>query len=164
MRKTVTSLGIAGNDLNRCDAPALQHKIRANSKRTAVFFANSRLRGVGMGDGGWKRVALDSNKERLVQKKGFLYVKRRLLRTVKSCSNERCFGCSNERLLRAKRKAFCKWKPFVLRKRAVFSAYEKPTGKEKSFSQHTRASTSHRTQTNVQQPFSNIVCYCELAV
>ena len=53
---------------------------------------------------------------------------------------------------------------FWLRKRPVFSAYEKPTGKEKSFSQHTRASTSHRTQTNVQQPFSNIVCYCELAV
>ena len=44
--------GIAGNDLNRCDAPALQHKIRANSKRTAVFFANSRLRVVGMGGGG----------------------------------------------------------------------------------------------------------------
>ena len=30
--------GIAGNDLNRCDVPALQHKIRAESKRTAVFF------------------------------------------------------------------------------------------------------------------------------
>ena len=67
--------GIAGNDLNRCDAPALQHKIRANSKRTAVFFANSRLRVVRMGDGGWKRVALDSNKERFVQKKGFWFVK-----------------------------------------------------------------------------------------
>ena len=36
--------GIAGNDLNRCDAPALQHKIRAKIKRIAVFFANSRLR------------------------------------------------------------------------------------------------------------------------
>ena len=44
--------GIAGNDLNRCDAPALQHKIRAKSKRTAVFFANSRLRVVEMGSGG----------------------------------------------------------------------------------------------------------------
>ena len=63
--------GIAGNDLNRCDAPALQHKIRANSKRTAVFFVDSRLRVVRMGGGGWKRVALDSNKERFVQKKGF---------------------------------------------------------------------------------------------
>ena len=45
--------GIAGNDLNRCDAPALQHKIRANSKRTAVFFANSRLRRLeGAAEGG----------------------------------------------------------------------------------------------------------------
>ena len=67
--------GIAGNDLNRCDAPALQHKIRANSKRTAVFFANSRLRVVRMGGGGWKRSALGGNKERFVQKKGFWFVK-----------------------------------------------------------------------------------------
>ena len=61
MLKTATSSGIAGNDLNRCDAPAFQHKIRADCKRTAVFFANSRLRGVEMGCGGWKRIALDSN-------------------------------------------------------------------------------------------------------
>ena len=53
--------GIAGNDLNRCDAPTLQHKIRANSKRTAVFFSNSRLRMAGMGDGGQKRIALGGN-------------------------------------------------------------------------------------------------------
>ena len=85
---------IAGNDLNRCDAPALQHKIRANSKRKAAFFANSRLRVVRMGSGGQKMIALDGNKERFVQKKGFLYVKRRLLRTF--------------------RKAFCKRKPFGL--------------------------------------------------
>ena len=45
-------------------------------KRTAVFFADSRLRGVEMGGGGWKRVILDSNKERFVQIKGFLYVKK----------------------------------------------------------------------------------------
>ena len=67
--------GIAGNDLNRCDAPAVQHKIRANSKRTAVFFANSRLRVMRMGGGGWKRVALGGNEERFVRIKGFLYVK-----------------------------------------------------------------------------------------
>ena len=57
-----------------------------------------------MGDGGWKKVALDRNKERFVQIKGFLYVKRRFLRAVKSRSNEQCFGCENERLLRAVRK------------------------------------------------------------
>ena len=67
--------GISGNDLNRCDAPALQHKIRADIKRTAVFFANSRLRDVEMGDGGWKRVALDSNQERFLQKKNFWFEK-----------------------------------------------------------------------------------------
>ena len=53
--------GIAGNDLNRCEVPALQHKIRANRKRTAAVFANSRLRVVRMEGGGRKRVALDSN-------------------------------------------------------------------------------------------------------
>ena len=76
MRKAATSPGIAGNDLNRCDAPALQHKIRAKSKRTAVFFADSRLRVVGRGGGGRKRVALGGNKEKFVQTKGFLYVKK----------------------------------------------------------------------------------------
>ena len=73
-----------------------------------------------MGCGGQKRVSLDGNKERFVRIKGFLYVKRRLLRTVKSCSNKRCFACENERLLREKRKAFCKWKTFVFRKRQFF--------------------------------------------
>ena len=67
--------GIAGNDLNRCDAPALQHKIKVKSKRTAVFFANSRLRVVRMGGGGQKRIALDGNKERFVRIKGFWFVK-----------------------------------------------------------------------------------------
>ena len=74
MRKAVTSPGIAGNDLNRCDAPALQHKIRAKSKRIAVFFANSRLRAVRMGDGRQKRIALEGDKERLVQKKNFWFM------------------------------------------------------------------------------------------
>ena len=35
---------------------------------------------------------------------------------------------------------------------------------KKTFSQRTAATTSHYTQTNVQQPFSNIACHCELAV
>ena len=67
--------GIAGNDLNRCEVRTLQHKIRANIKRTAAVFANSRLRDVEMGGGGWKRVALGGNKERFVQKKSFWFVK-----------------------------------------------------------------------------------------
>ena len=49
--------------------------VRAEIKRIAVFFADSRLRVVRMGDGGWKRVALDGKKERFVQKKGFWFVK-----------------------------------------------------------------------------------------
>ncbi|MGI6196440.1 MAG: hypothetical protein ACOYIO_05100 [Eubacteriales bacterium] len=68
--------GIAGNDLNRCDVPALQHKIRANIKRTAAFFADSRLRDVEMGSGGWKRVTLDRNKKRFVQKKSFWFAEK----------------------------------------------------------------------------------------
>ena len=67
--------GIAGNDLNRCEVPTLQHKIRAKSKRKAVFFANSRLRVVRMGGGGRKRVALGGNKKKFVQKKDFWFVK-----------------------------------------------------------------------------------------
>ena len=134
MRKTAALPGIAGNDLNRCGVPALQHKIRAKIKRIAVFFANSRLRVVRMGRWGAEKdcfwIAI---KERFVQIKGFLYVKRQFLRTVKSCSNERYFGCENERLLRAKHKAFCKRKPFGLRKRRTFSAHEKFTDKEKLF-------------------------------
>ena len=69
--------GIAGNDLNRCDAPALQHKIRAKSKRTAVFFADSRLRVVRIGGGGWKRGVLDGNRKRLVRMENFLVCKSR---------------------------------------------------------------------------------------
>ena len=72
MRKAAALPGIAGNDLNRCDAPALQHKIRANSKRTAVFFANSRLRVMRMGGGGWKRVALGGNKKVCAKKRLFV--------------------------------------------------------------------------------------------
>ena len=82
--------GIAGNDLNRCDAPALQRKIRANIKRTAVFFANSRLRVVRMGDGGWKRVALDGKKERFVQTKNFWFVQMEIFcgQRRKACAKE----------------------------------------------------------------------------
>ena len=60
--------GIAGNDLNRCEVRALQHKIRADIKRTAVFFANSRLRVVQTGGGGWKRVAFGGNKKGLCKR------------------------------------------------------------------------------------------------
>ena len=79
--------------------------IREEIKRTAVFFANSRLRGVEMGGGGWKRVALDSNKERFVRIKGFLYVKRRFLRTVrKGLCKKGLLVCENGNFLRTAKK------------------------------------------------------------
>ena len=77
MRKTAALPGIAGNDLNRCDAPALQHKeLEQRLKEQLYSFVDSRLRGVGMGGEGGKRAVLDSNKERFVRIKGFLYVKK----------------------------------------------------------------------------------------
>ena len=42
----------------------------------AVFFADSRLRVVEMGSGGWKRVTLDCKKERFVRKKCFWFAKK----------------------------------------------------------------------------------------
>ena len=84
MRKAATSPGIAGNDLNRCDAPALQYKIRAKSKRTAVFFADSRLRDFEMGSGGQKRVALDGNKKGLCERKLLVCGKGKLFQLMQS--------------------------------------------------------------------------------
>ena len=80
--------GIAGNDLNRCDAPALQHKIRAKSKRTAVFFANSRLRVYE-----WK----------VEGGKGLLWVG-----TRKVCVGRKLFTCEKEKFLRTAKKRLCK--------------------------------------------------------
>ena len=60
--------GIAGNDLNRCDAPALQRKdLEQRLKEQPYSLVDSRLRIVRMEDGGWKRAALDSNKESLCE-------------------------------------------------------------------------------------------------
>ena len=54
--------GIAGEALNRCDLPALQHKeLKRTSKEQPHSLVDSRLRGVEMGSGGQKRIALDSN-------------------------------------------------------------------------------------------------------
>mgnify|MGYP004731319325 FL=1 len=75
------------------------------------------------------------------------------MRTVKSCSNERCFSCENERLLRVKRKAFCKWKTFGLRKRAVFSAHAKPLDKEKPFSAYKKFQLPTATKLTRSNPF-----------
>ena len=85
-----------------------------------------------MGNGGWKRVVLDRNMERFVRIKGFLHIKRRLLRAVKSCSNKRCFSCENERFLRAVRKLSVNEKILACEK-GRFSAHAKQPDKEKTF-------------------------------
>ena len=75
-------------------------------------------------------------KERFVRIKCFLYVIRQLLRTVKSCSNKRCFACENERLLRAKRKALCEINAFGLQKSWRFLLIQGYPIKKKLFSAH----------------------------
>ena len=108
MRKAATSPGIAGNDLNRCDTPALQHKIRANSKRMAVFFADSRLRVVEMGGGGWKRAALDGKKKRFVRKKTFGLRKRQTFSAhAKFTDKEKLFLSAPRQQLRTAPKLTC---------------------------------------------------------
>ena len=53
---------------------------------------------------------------------------------------------------------------FSLRKRRLSLFIQSQPIKESFFCQHTTATISHHTQTNVQHPFSNTACYCELAV
>ena len=137
-----------------------------------------------MGGRGQKRVALDSNKERFVRKKGFgfvkmggfwnqqgkacakesfLYVKRRFLRTVKSCSNKRCFACENERFLRAVRKLSVNGKLLVCENGKLFQLMQSQPIK-KSIFQRTTTPTSYRTKANAQLQILSAITYCELAV
>ena len=51
----------------------------------------------------------------------------------------------------------------VFEKDCFFQLMQSPPIK-KSFFQRTTTPTSHYTKANEQQPFSNIACYCELAV
>ena len=59
-----------------------------------------------------------------------------------ACSNRQCFGCEKD----------------------LFFSSCKATRKRKVFSQRTAATLFHCAQTNVQQPFLNTACHCELAV
>ena len=73
MCKAATSLGIAGNDLNRCDVPALQRKNLEQSEKEELYS----LQTVGKGWCEWeveggKGLLWIVKKERLVQKKVFL--------------------------------------------------------------------------------------------
>ena len=63
--------------LNRCDVPALQRKdLERTSKEWLCSLRTVGYGRVGMGGGEWKRVALDGNKERLMQINGFGFAKK----------------------------------------------------------------------------------------
>ena len=64
--------------MNRCDATALQRKdLERRLKEKPCSLRTVGYGWVGMGDGGWKRVAWDGNKERFVQIERLLAQKRR---------------------------------------------------------------------------------------
>ena len=61
--------------LNRCEVQALQRKeLERTSKERPYSLQTVGYGWVGMGDGGRKRVALEGDKERLVQKKNFWFM------------------------------------------------------------------------------------------
>ena len=74
------------------------------------------------------------------------------MRTVKSCLNERFFGYENERLLRGKRKAFCKWKLLFCGKGKLFQLMQSNPIK-KSFFQRTATPTSTATKLTCSSKF-----------
>ena len=98
---------------------------------------DSRLRDVEMGSGGWKRVALDGNKERFVQKNGFWFVKMGIFADSEKTLVQKKFLYVKTTLSEV-RKAFYKWKTFGLRKRQTFSAHAKLSDKVKLFSTHNK--------------------------
>ena len=88
--------------MNRCEVRVLQRKeLERRLKEQRRSLVDSRLwLGANLRCLWWKRVALDSDKEGLVQKKGFWRKKGGLLRIA--------------------RKGLCKWKAFGLWKREIF--------------------------------------------
>ena len=78
--------------MNRCKVPVLQRKdLEQRLKEQLYSLVDSRLRVVRMGGGGWKRVVVDRNKERLVRKKSFLYVKKAVFEESKKLFEQAVF-------------------------------------------------------------------------
>ena len=101
--------------LNRCEVPALQRKeLERRLKEKPCSLRTVGYGWVGMGDGGWKRVAWGGDKKGFLQMKTFSV-------------------CAKGRLLSAFRNVFCKRKRFCFAKKAAFSIHAKPTDKEKLF-------------------------------
>ena len=80
------------------------------------------------------------------------------------------FSTKKKRFCFAKKACFfslCKttWrrKALGLQKSQRFQLIQSQPIKKSLFLQHSKDLTSHRTQNNVQLPFSNIACHCELA-
>ena len=70
--------------MNRCEVQALQRKdLERTTKEWPCSLRTVGYGWVGMGDGGWKRVALDGNKERFVQIERLLAQKRRAFENSK---------------------------------------------------------------------------------
>ena len=104
--------GIAGNDLNRCEIRALQHKeLEQRLKEQLYSLVDSRLRGVEMGGGGWKRVALDGNIKGLCTRKTFGLRKRQTFSAhAKLTDKEKLFLSAPRQQLRTAPKLTCSHK------------------------------------------------------
>ena len=153
--------------MNRCEVRVLLRKeLERRLKEQRYSLVDSRLwLGGNLRCLWWKRVALDSDKEGLVQKNGFGFVKKAAF----ECRLE-SFSTKKKRFCFAKKACFfslCKttWrrKALGLQKSQRFQLIQSQPIKKSLFLQHSKDLTSHRTQNNVQQPFSNIACHCELA-
>ena len=63
--------------MNRCDVRALQRKdLERTSKEQPYSLQTVSYGWAEMGDGGWKRVVLEGDREGLVQKKSFWFVEK----------------------------------------------------------------------------------------
>ena len=79
-----------------------------------------------------------------------------------ACSNRRCFGCEKGLFFQLMQDNLEK-KGFWVTKKQRFQFVQSQPIKKSFFS--TRQNLNfHRTPTNVQPPFSNTACHCELAV
>ena len=93
----------------------------------------------------------------------FLYIKKRLLRTVKSCSNSGVFVAKTRGFCGKSVKLSVNGKLLVCGKGLFFRLMQSQPIK-KSIFQRTTTPTSHRTKANVQSHVLSATTYCELAV
>ena len=73
-----------------------------------------------MGGGGWKRVALDGNKERFVQKKGFWYVKKAVFEDSKKLIEQAMFWLRKREAFEGKASSFLQMENFCFAEKGCF--------------------------------------------